>query len=620
MADGFARNAIRISDGVNDNEADVIDNKLQTNAALKDSNGDNIDVQNPLPVDGDSVYVKDIDLENSSSVNWTGGDVRDLFNDLNTQLVNSTTDNPKTLVITLQRTIVTNGVSIGSNQGGSYSNVKCEIQQGGASWTTVRDESANPVPFTARFFSFSQTVGNDVIGVVGVTALRITFNTANTISLTSLNINKSRDVNASLVGVKPDGITTYIGATNNSNLKISVQEYGDTPAIDAFARLRTSEPFTIFDSKQLHDKQPLFWDEEIGGSATSTHSSTDADVEMTVTANANDYVIRQTKQRFNYQPGKSQLVFFTFQSPQVSGVDCRMGLFDGIIGTPKTPNNGIFFECNGSLSWNIAKNGSIAETVTQSNWNVDPLDGTGRSGITLDMTATLIGILDFEWLGVGRVRVGFVIDGLVYYCHYFNHANDSTFTSVYMSTPNLPVRYTIETDGTNGSTLKHICSSVISEGGIEKTGILRTVDTGNTYLTTLNTGNSYALIGIRLKAAYNDVTIIPEGLSIFLGTNDSFKWELHLNPTVAGTFTYNDLTNSAVQYAVGGNINTISANGIVIASGGGSTSTRQSDSDLQTALRIGQAIDGTMDTLVLVIRPFSTNLSAWAGLNFRELL
>jgi len=427
-------------------------------------------------------------------------------------------------------------------------------------------------------------------------------------------------VKAVLTAKKDDGEYINIGATNNENLRVSVQEYGDTPAIDAFDRLRISEPFTIFDSKQLHDKQPLFWDEETGGSATSTHSSIDANVAMTVTASASDYVIRQTKQRFNYQPGKSQLIFFTFQSPQVSGVDSRMGLFSGTGTNNLTPNNGIFFECNGTLSWNVAKNGSIAETATQSNWNVDPLDGTGASGITLDMTATQIGVIDFEWLGVGRVRVGFVIDGLIYYCHYFNHSNDNTFTSVYMSSPNLPLRYSIETDGTNGSTLDHICSSVISEGGIEKTGILRSVDTGNTYLTSLNTGNSYALIGIRLKAAYNDVTIIPEGLSIFLGTNDAFKWQLQLNPTIAGTFTYNDLANSAVQYATGGSTNTITTDGIVISSGGGSTSTRQSDSDLQTALRIGQTIGGVMDELVLVIRPFSTNLSAWAGLNFRELL
>jgi hypothetical protein len=408
-------------------------------------------------------------------------------------------------------------------------------------------------------------------------------------------------------------------ATNSGNFKVSVHEYGDTPSIDAFARLRISEPFTIFDSKQLHDKQPLFWDEELGGSATSTHSSINAETALTVTNGSSDYVIRQTKQRFNYQPGKSQLIFMTFQSPQVSGVTSRIGLFDNASSDTLVPNNGIFFECDGTVSWNICKNGSITETVTQANWNVDKLDGTGDSEVTLDLTATQIMIIDFEWLGVGRVRVGFVIDGIIYYVHYFNHANDNTFSTVYMSTPNLPLRYTIQTDGTNGSTLKHICSSVISEGGIEKTGVLRGVDTGGTLITTLNTGNSYAILGIRLKTTHLDITVFPEDLSVICATNDIFLWSLQLNPTIAGTFTYGDVTNSSIQYATGANTNTITTPGEVFASGF-TTQKATSDINLKTALNIGSKIDGTRDELVLVITPISANLSAGGALTIRELL
>ena len=427
-------------------------------------------------------------------------------------------------------------------------------------------------------------------------------------------------VKSVLTAKKDSGDFVNIGATNNDNLRISINEYGDTPAVDAFARLRVSDNFTIFDSKQLHDKQPLFWDEDLGGSATSIHNSVDADVEMTVTANASDYVVRQTKQRFNYQPGKSQLIFMTFQSPQVSGITSRIGYCSSDETTPTDVVNGIFFECDGTLSWNIAKNGSITETITQSNWNVDPLDGTGASGITLDMSATQILIIDFEWLGVGRVRVGFVIDGLIYYVHYFNHSNDSTFDSVYMSTPNLPLRYSIETDGTNGSMLQHICSTVISEGGIDKTGILRSVESGNTLTSGFNViGTKYALVGIKLKDAYHDVTIIPEEVQVVIGTNDSFKWELHLNPTVAGTFTYNDLTNSSIQFAQGAATNTVT-DGVIIGRGMGSTQTRSAGTELQTALRLGSDIAGVEDELVLVIVPLSANLTALGSLNFRELL
>jgi hypothetical protein len=310
----------------------------------------------------------------------------------------------------------------------------------------------------------------------------------------------------------------------------------------------------------------------------------------------------------------------TYHSPQATGIVSRVGMFDDDgSGNNLTPNNGIFFETDGVLSWNIAKNGTITETVTQANWNVDKLDGTGKSGITLKTDDTQILVIDFEWLGVGRVRVGFVIDGLIYYCHYFYHANNG-FNSVYMSTPNLPLRYSIETDGTNASHLDHICSTVMSEGGVEKTGVLRTVKQGSAFITNYVTGSSYALLGIKLKDAYKDVTVIPESVGIALGSADSFIWTLQLNPTVDGTFTYNDLANSAVQYAQGVLANTIATPGIEVGGGVASSATRQASEDLLTALRIGMDIAGNADELVLVLTPLSTNISALGILNLRELL
>lgn len=277
-------------------------------------------------------------------------------------------------------------------------------------------------------------------------------------------------VKSVITGESPTGTFVNFGATRKGNFKVAIQEYGDTAAIDAFARLRISEPYTIFDSKQLHDKQPLFWDEEINASGTSNHSSVDACTVMTVTASASDSVIRQTKQRFNYQPGKSQFVLMTFHSTQDPSITCRIGLFDGTSANHLTPNNGIFFLCNNEVSWNIAKNGTITETALQADWNIDPMDGSGPSGYILDLDATQILLLDFEWLGVGRVRCGFVFNGIPYYVHQFVHANDPTFTTVYMSTPNLPLRYDIQSDGTSAGALDHICSTVMSEGGLEKTG------------------------------------------------------------------------------------------------------------------------------------------------------
>ncbi|MBN2661587.1 MAG: hypothetical protein JXR54_10000 [Tannerellaceae bacterium] len=435
-------------------------------------------------------------------------------------------------------------------------------------------------------------------------------------------------VKSVLTGEDPAGDFINFKATRLGNFMVAVQEYGDTPSIDPFARLRVSENFTIFDSKQLHDKQPLFWDESIGGSATSTHNPINAAVEMVVTASASDYVIRQTKQRLNYQPGKGALIFMTFYCPQTSGTTKRIGIFDGTGANYMTPYNGIFFSTDGDISWNIAKNGSITESITQNNWNVDTLDGSGNennpSGITYVPASTQILIIDFEWLGVGRVRVGFVIDGIIRYTHYFNHANNPLFTSVYMSTPNLPLRYDIQSDGSAGCELNHICSTVVSEGGVEENGILRSVDTGATHVDASVADTTYAIIGIRLKAIYHDITVVPEYFSMVDEQGNAFRWSLQLNPIIAGTFTYSDITDSAVQRATGVTANTVTTQGVLFDSGytgaAGINAGVGSSRQFNTSLRMGSTIDGVSDELVLCVTPLGSNSDIHASLTFRELL
>lgn len=397
----------------------------------------------------------------------------------------------------------------------------------------------------------------------------------------------------------------------------------DSPRIDAFNRIRVSEPLTIFDSKQLIDKQPLFWDEEIGGSATSVHSTINAATTMSVTSSASDFVIRQTKNWFNYQPGKSQMILFTFFTPKESGVTKRIGYFNGTGTDNLTPNNGIFLEVSGTttndVSWNIAKNGTTTEHVTQANWNVDKLDGTGPSGLNIVFDATHIGMIDFEWLGTGRVRVGFIFNGIIIYCHYFNHSNNPSFTSVYMSSPNLPVRYSIESNGSSGS-MQHICSSVISEGGIQETGSHCSFNTGTTGLSTITLNTTYAIIGVRKKTTHTGITIDPEAISLINTSKEDFAWSLHINPTVDGTFTYNDQSNCALQVAYGNNTNLISSPGYLLDSGYASGTTLVANKVVHTVLKLGTTIAGVRDTLVLAVTPLAGGEIIQASITIRESL
>lgn len=412
--------------------------------------------------------------------------------------------------------------------------------------------------------------------------------------------------------VDSNGDELAITATNEA----LVAFHPNNGHLDAFGRLRISNPLTIFDSKQIFDAQPFFWDDQAtsGGGTSSTHSANTASSVIGVSASTAGVRVRQTFRRFNYQPGKSQLILMTGvlqKSGGGTGITRRIGYFDA--------NNGLYLEdAEGTI--NLVRRtkvtGSVVNNATpQSNWNMDKMDGTGLSGITLNFTKAQIFVVDFEWLGVGRVRFGFVVDGVIYYCHQLLNANN--LSVVYMSTPNLPVRYEITNSGTGGeATLEHICCSVISEGGIENTGILRHTD--NASVSGLATGTVYGLIGIRLKSANVGATILIESISVIAtSTNDQLHWELKWKPTVAGTFNYADQTNSSVQIASGVVSNTIT--GGTDIDGGYLTTSLPQTPPIKNALLLGSAIDGTQDTIVLCVKPITNNITVQVSMTWREL-
>lgn len=399
------------------------------------------------------------------------------------------------------------------------------------------------------------------------------------------------------------------------------QRVGD-PTVDAFSRLRVSNPQTIFDSKQLYDKQALFWDEEVSGAgASSSFDTGNSQTVMTVTNNS-EFVIRQTYMRFNYQPGKSLMLFQTGLMSYETGVTKRIGYFTTNTTTPFDSNRkGYYWQNDGSaVSICIAKNGTC-NGVNQQDWNIDKMDGSGASGITIDWSTCQIFFIDFEWLGVGRVRTGLVVDGKIYYVHEFNHANN--VTSVYTELPNLPLRYEIRSTGGSG-TLNHICNSVISEGGLENNGIVRGVDRSNTDITTQTDNDIYPVISIRLQSGKEMITVNPIDFSIMVDSTADFRWALYLNPTIAGTdaASWTALANSCIEYDVTRNNTNKLSGGTLIKSGyvesGGAD---QVQLEIDSPLHLGMSIDGTMDEFVLAVQVINGGAEDFYGaLSWRELL
>jgi len=332
-------------------------------------------------------------------------------------------------------------------------------------------------------------------------------------------------------------------------------------AVDAFGRARVSTPLTLFDSSHRFKDNGL-WATKLTGTASSTFNANQATIDLTIGTAANDEVIRETTKVFSYQPGKSLFILNTvvFAPPQTN-LRQRVGYYGA--------SNGMYLEQDGTTINFVERSsvsGSLQETrVVQSAWSQDKLDGTGPSQLTLDLTKAQICWMDIEWLGLGSVRMGFVIDGQLVHAHTFHHAN--VITTPYITTASLPLRYEIKNTGTTtGATLKQVCSSVISEGGYELRGLQQAMALPVASPRGLtNASQLYPVISLRLNSTKLDAIVILTAVSILGITNNAnYRWEVRTGgTTTAGSWTNTD-ADSAIEYNITG---TSFSGGRILASG-----------------------------------------------------
>lgn len=386
-------------------------------------------------------------------------------------------------------------------------------------------------------------------------------------------------------------------------------------SLDAFGRLRIAQPYTLFDSQNRYQKDPQF-SEELVTSGTATYVANESSVDLAVTTASGSNAVRQSFRSFPYQPGKSLMVLATFvMNAGKDNLLQRVGYFN--------TSNGVFFQFNGTtksfvLRTNTSGTPSDARTVNQADWNGDKLDGTGASGITLDPTKAQILYMDFEWLGVGSVRCGFVIDGTFYVCHTFNNAND--LDKVYMTTAILPVRYEIGNTGVtdSASTLTQICSSVISEGGYDaKSSLLWARRT--TVLTGVTT-SFVPIVSIRLKSTSLGAIVIP---SIFhaipIGSTLDYELALIKNPTLTGASFVSNSTNVEIDVTAtaltGGTI--VDLNYTAGSNQGSGTAT--GDVEYNFDNQLGASISGTSDIFTLAARTISGTDDIIGSMSYYDL-
>jgi hypothetical protein len=403
--------------------------------------------------------------------------------------------------------------------------------------------------------------------------------------------------------------------TTTSPIPISI---GGTN-VDAFGRLRVSQPYTLFDSQNRYAADNQF-DVSTTGTGTTTFLPNEAAVKMEVTGAGVGSVLRQSYRSFPYQPGKGLLVLATFvmDSSMSLNLTQRVGYYND--------QNGVFFQrIDGTFSFVLRSyvTGSVSNvrTVNQEDWNGDKLDGTGDSGYTLDPSKAQILWMDFEWLGVGSVRCGFIIDGQYIVCHTFNNANE--ITNVYMTTAILPVRYEIvNTTSAVAASMKAICCSVISEGGFEQTSIDH-VARRTTVLGTIGT-TFLPVVSIRLASGRTGAVVLPNRVQVLPTTNQNYEVALIKNPTLTAASWTAVPTDSNVEFDVAATATTggsIVQTDYVTSTGSGGVGNTSAATGYNFDLQLGASIAGVSDIYTVAVRTVSgaTTGDVVGSLSFYDL-
>jgi len=390
------------------------------------------------------------------------------------------------------------------------------------------------------------TVGN--VGVTSLGNIDISGNTmpvSGTINIGTIpEVEIKNDVDNPIPISKDTNVNSvtnplYVEGVNNASFFAPTQS-------DSFGRLRVSNPYTLFDTQNRYYDQGQYVSNTTGG-ASVTYNANSSTFSLSVPNGGS--VIRETTKTFIYQPGKSLLVMSSFaMNTPTANLLQRVGYYN--------TNNGIFFEANGETLNMVIRSYSsgvvVEDRIPQSSWNGDRLTGLGGannpSGIELDPALTQIFWTDIEWLGVGNVRVGFVINGQYVVCHTFQHANIAGNTTTYMGTACLPCRYEISSTGAIG-TMTQICTTVISEGGYILSGIPQGIAQALGTPVRLPNDLSYKpLISIRLKAANPDAIVLPVNFTIVPEDQAIVQYRVYLQAVTSGGTWNSAGANSSVEY------------------------------------------------------------------------
>jgi hypothetical protein len=314
---------------------------------------------------------------------------------------------------------------------------------------------------------------------------------------------------------------------------------------------------------------------------------------------------------------------FALGEPKVNAVQ-KLGYYSS--------NNGIYLENDSGINYVVLRSsvtGNVVETrVAQTEWNVDKFDGTGYSSqqtgtgheTGLDVTKSNLFWLDIEWLGVGDVRCGFLVDGLLKTAHIFH--NDNRNSTTYMRSAILPLRYEIFNKGatTSNTAMRQICSTVISEGGYSQINQTRSASTPLTGKNLTN-GINNPMVSVRLKTNRLNAVAVPVSIDLYGLQATAFKYRVYENVTsLTGASWQTTDASSSVEYDISA---TAMTGGVLLKEGifKGQEIAKEIDllSHLGNVIQLTRKINAANgDIFTIAVEPTTNNDDAIVALSWQE--
>jgi len=417
------------------------------------------------------------------------------------------------------------------------------------------------------------------------------------------------------IGNTGDSLNTHI--TNNVPIEMSPTQ------VDPFGRLVVASPTSLFEYSHYGSTEGL-WSQEITGSATGSIDSNSSSHKMSTTTASGDKIRRKSRRNIEYVRGKSSLWNFS----------CRPG-------TPKTnlrkrwgafnDDNGVFFETAGTTFKVVKRSkctGSVVDTdIAQASFNGDKLNGTGASGVTIDLDAQNLYWIEYSWLGTNIIRFGIVVNGTRIIMHTMNYAN--VISVPWSQYAILPFMYEQENTGTvaSASDFHDTCGAVISNGGSEL---------GFNHVKTLSTGTSAVSLSttpvlvacVRLRSGKEHLSIRPLIYNFHpVSGSVNCYYRILYNPSITGGTWANKghISEGLSSYSSysGGSVVQEGFFDLGSASGGGGGGGTSKGSVASTALllndvHVGSDVDGSSDILAMEVRTISSSGSINYSGSFKE--